>query len=339
MKNIKILKGVDIFKLMAAFGVVATHTDLPLFKRIGDLCVPFFAIVSSYFFFKHYLKLKSNLEQKKFVKKFVKRILFLFLTWEVFYIPLALKYNLEMFRSNGGLNINSIWKFIINFVYPVHWQAPGNGWGPSWYLIAIMLGIPVFVLFFKLFKGNLFILGIISFFIEIYYIAAFGYGLIKPLSIVGVCAFPKLIIYIFLGLLLAKYNFFNTVKNLRFYTLLSVIFVLLTILENYLMHDIGLSQGDGIMIAPTSFLLVLLSLQWEPTVRNTIEIRKFSTFLYCFQAWPLFISSHIQIMLNINSKLSNVFSFSFVIITALVAFELYKWVYLKTNWKFFSYMV
>lgn len=52
------LTGVDIFKLFAALGIVAIHTKLPLLSIIGRLGVPFFATVSSYFFFNKFLNLK-----------------------------------------------------------------------------------------------------------------------------------------------------------------------------------------------------------------------------------------------------------------------------------------
>ncbi len=52
--------GVDIFKICAAFGVIAIHTDMPFLKVVGRLSVPFFAIISSFFFFKHFFPELSN---------------------------------------------------------------------------------------------------------------------------------------------------------------------------------------------------------------------------------------------------------------------------------------
>ncbi|MCT3586107.1 hypothetical protein EFR95_07140, partial [Lactobacillus amylovorus] len=42
--------GVDLFKLLAAIGVIAIHTDMPILRIISRLAVPFFAIISSMFF-------------------------------------------------------------------------------------------------------------------------------------------------------------------------------------------------------------------------------------------------------------------------------------------------
>lgn len=41
--------GVDLFKLLAAIGVIAIHTDMPILRIISRLAVPFFAIISSFF--------------------------------------------------------------------------------------------------------------------------------------------------------------------------------------------------------------------------------------------------------------------------------------------------
>lgn len=41
MSKEKNLTGVDIFKLFAAFGVVAIHVGLPILKTFGRIGVPF----------------------------------------------------------------------------------------------------------------------------------------------------------------------------------------------------------------------------------------------------------------------------------------------------------
>ncbi len=38
----KIYKGIDVFKLLAAVGVVAIHSNLMFFKTLGRMGVPFF---------------------------------------------------------------------------------------------------------------------------------------------------------------------------------------------------------------------------------------------------------------------------------------------------------
>ena len=101
----KLYKGIDTFKLIAALGVVAIHTEIKFFDILGRLGVPFFVIISSFFFFKHYFRLNKNIQRKNYIKKFLVRLGLLFLTWEVFYIPLALK---EFFKISSKKNRSEI---------------------------------------------------------------------------------------------------------------------------------------------------------------------------------------------------------------------------------------
>lgn len=66
----KELSGVDLFKVIAAGGVVAIHCGVPFLQQLGRLGVPFFVIISSYFFFSHYFNLSNHTEKKKYLLKF-----------------------------------------------------------------------------------------------------------------------------------------------------------------------------------------------------------------------------------------------------------------------------
>lgn len=129
----KLYKGIDIFKLVAALEIVAIHTGVRFFNILGRLGVPFFVVISSFFFFKHYFRLNNVLKRKNYIKKFLVRLGLLFLTWEVFYIPLALNEFLKI--SSRKIEVKSLLLYIFDFLYPVPSNA--NGWGPSWYLIAM----------------------------------------------------------------------------------------------------------------------------------------------------------------------------------------------------------
>ena len=72
--NPRLYKGIDVFKLTAALGVVAIHTEIKFFDILGRLGVPFFVIISSFFFFKHYFRLSSSIQQKNYINKFLVRL-------------------------------------------------------------------------------------------------------------------------------------------------------------------------------------------------------------------------------------------------------------------------
>ena len=115
MDTKKLYKGIDIFKLVAALGVVAIHTGIKFFDILGRLGVPFFVIISSFFFFKHYFRLNSSIQSKNYIKKFLVRLGLLFLTWEVFYIPLALNEFLKI--SSRKIEIKPLLLYIFDFLY------------------------------------------------------------------------------------------------------------------------------------------------------------------------------------------------------------------------------
>lgn len=85
----KVYTGVDIFKMIAAIGIVAIYTNVLFLKTLGRLGVPFFVIVSSFFFFNHYLKLNNRKDKKNYLIKYLKRISYLYLCWQILYISLA----------------------------------------------------------------------------------------------------------------------------------------------------------------------------------------------------------------------------------------------------------
>ena len=89
--NKKIFTGIDVFKCIAALGVVVIHTRVPFFNILGRLGVPFFAIVSGMFFFKKYLSFNSNYERKLYLLKYTRRIFLLYLTWQLIYLPFVIK--------------------------------------------------------------------------------------------------------------------------------------------------------------------------------------------------------------------------------------------------------
>lgn len=110
MSNKVTYKGVDCFKLLAAIGVIAIHSALPFFETLGRLGLPYFAIITSFFFFKHYLKLHTKKNQINYLKKFELRLIWLYFLWQIIYIPLAIKNSKQFFIYNG-LSFKSCFKY------------------------------------------------------------------------------------------------------------------------------------------------------------------------------------------------------------------------------------
>lgn len=236
----KIYKGIDVFKLFAAIGVVAIHANLVFFKTLGRMGVPFFVIISSFFFFRKYIDLDSQ-NQKQRLIIFEKRILYLFLCWEVFYIPLALK-NLANFIQDKGFSLRTLASYIYHFLFAA--ASTVNGWGPSWYLIAMMIGLIVFIFLLRIFKSNLWIIGIICVLVEVYYILANEFAMYTHFNDIGTHGFPRLLIYIFIGYLIAEMQTSITSKSLNFYLALFLISLALFAIENMIIWKLGGSSNS-----------------------------------------------------------------------------------------------
>lgn len=115
---------IDIVKLIFAYLVVAIHTEPFGFSFLLDkgfgiitrICVPFFFVASSYFFF---LKNGSPI-------RYIKRIFILYFVWSLIYLPFDLPELKDM----------SIWQILVKYFWG------GNGHA-LWYLCGSMVGFVI----------------------------------------------------------------------------------------------------------------------------------------------------------------------------------------------------
>lgn len=105
---------IDLIKLLAAIGIVAIHTNLPFFDVIGRLGVPFFAIVSSFFFFRKWLSVANK---KDMLNKYLRRITYLYLLWQLIYIPFVLKAFAKIMQKLGEINLKNILIYILGISF------------------------------------------------------------------------------------------------------------------------------------------------------------------------------------------------------------------------------
>ncbi|MBA2914639.1 acyltransferase family protein [Limosilactobacillus frumenti] len=339
-------EGIDCLKVVAAIGIVAIHTHVPLFETIGRLGLPFFSIVTSFFFFKHYLRLNSHDDRKHYLKKFEVRLLWLYGLWQIIYLPLAVKNSYSFFRTNG-CHVFSFFKYIFDLLFKL-WPSNVNGWFPSWYIIGMIIALPFSLFVYKyVFRKNKYLYGMFCIVLEIYFVLCSELGFLRliKLELINSDSFPRLIIYIFIGYLLAKN--LNTVKgyNLSKVSILMCVLIICYYLENLIVSHLGgcLSNDETILTMPTSLVIVIFSIIYIPRINEvqSESLRRFSTFLYCFQAWSLAVFDYLNSnKFHITSFTTTaVMDFIFVMITACVAFFIYDYVARATHWKFWNYMV
>lgn len=346
MTSKKIYTGFDLIKLIAAIGIVALHTKVPFLNILGRLGVPFFAIVSSILFFSHYQNLYSYKDQKAYLKKFCKRILLLYATWQVFYIPIAIYQFREVMITLKGISIKNIFIYLIDFIFPAVYNSQGisltkdaNGWGPSWYLLATIVAMPILVYLLRLFRERIYPVFFLGLLIEIYLILADEFGSVTHLSPIIDHTFLRLLIYFCLGYIIVKYYKKFESWSLRNLLLTSTILICCFVVENMLVHYFGgiYTTEEIITTVPTGFFLALVGMRIRPQLNHSVQIRNLSTFLYCFQIWPIFV--FYKVFEILGWKQYHFGLFVIVMFVSLIAATVYEWCRKKYGWKFLRYMV
>lgn len=268
---------VDFTKFFMSLCIVAIHCGAKGWNVIGRLGVPYFFMISSYFFFKSYLRKDSD-GQKKMLYKYLKRLCFLFLAWQIIYLPHALISNVVIIEDSDEKFITVI-NMLVNFLF----NGKYDGWGQSWYLFASFYGVLLITVVRKFFPDILLLLfGIIwevifIVRIEIYHLQPSDYDF----------SFLRAIFYLMIGLYLAKQSSILD-KIIRKYSskqisifLFFIIFVFL--FESYLLdmiYELSPTKETSFLTDIAAILLVLWSLSINIQLKNPLIFRELSTFIY-----------------------------------------------------------
>lgn len=317
--NNKDFFAIDIFKFIASLLVVCIH--IPPFTMgilsysliVSKLAVPFFAISSSFFFFR-----KSP--TKNDLIKFITRIILLLLFWTFFLLPFIL--NFRDYSANK-LNISQIIHdiFFVNFL-------PG-----SWFFTSLIYTVLI-IYFLKNRMGKEKILAL-SVAVSIYFTFS-KYNLIpNPYNVfftiwdkhVGnyMMGIPFIIVYIAIGYVLSQYKINITRKKTAI--LFFINFLLMLISSKYL-----LPFSDLFLIPTTGFLFILglkIKLRHSPFYK---KLRNMSVIIFC---------THVIIAFEFigRNSMNNFFlcltTITIAIIISEIIFRLQKHKYL--NWLKYSY--
>lgn len=209
----------DAFKFIAALSVVGIHTfpsksilgsDLKILARFS---VPFFFIVSGYFLFKK-ISFREKEKDKKILFNYIKRILKVYLSWLIFYIPFFIVSIMNFVKGEMDLRgkISFILSILLGYVPRI---------GVSWYLIALVMS--VFIIYYiRSYFGEkvLLTIGIVSFLIGVFTSTYgkwyFDIEWIKQVPFYGSISFSMIstICYVIIGYFLANYVFEKPLNNL-----------------------------------------------------------------------------------------------------------------------------
>lgn len=272
---------VDLTKLGMAFLIVALHCSTGGLNVIGRLGVPFFFMASSYFFFQKYLAVDVS-QQFTLLKRYLKRLFYLYIAWQIIYLPSMFYTVQEGFKELGGGAHPFVAMKKIQISYLLSGQY--DGWGQSWYLFASAYGLILITWLRRYLKdGVLLGLGIVF---EIYFVIRFSIRNTVPDWYDF--TFTRAIFYLMIGLFLAKYPqilaYFRQWSTLKL-TAVTTVAGLLFVIEAY-----GLNWLHGTSktaeVAPLTAIVAVIIFIWSMAIPWKIpyarELRMMSTFIYCF---------------------------------------------------------
>lgn len=321
---------VDMVKLIMSFLVVAIHCNINSLTLIGRLGVPFFLIASSFFFFIKYFD-NTPVQKKKIVSIYVKRIFFLYLSWQIIYLPTMLKeIFIEISNSNNLLSV-TILKILFGYLL----YGKYDGWGPSWFLFASVYGILFILILRKIFSDiSIFIIAL-----SIEILQIIGIDFLKIPSTFLEFTFLRALIYLMIGMLIAKYykNIVFYVKNTKFnyfvFAMIPLYIIEAILLKKY--YNIGFHVEVQPLTAITASIIFLYCLSIDITIKYSKFMRRLSTFIYCSHI--LFIRILFPIM-NINFS-NRYIEWIIVSLLCVCCWIIYEYIMQKYNYKFIKYLV
>lgn len=306
----------NIFKFISCFLIVGSHS-LPLFKNddmnfyygqwLFRFCVPLFFISSGFFFAK-----MDDFTKKKYIK----RLILVYLISTIIYIPLILKETISSFY------------LIKNFLF---------GYFHLWYIVSLTLGLIIAHFVTKKFKLTSSLLSISAIFILLgaffdEYHRLFNIDFINNISLFLnkyvdggrnflLFAFPMILI----GMILYKEKEKLKFKNYSIFIMIVASFTLSFTEAYYLKSRLidNITNDITFVNYIPAICLIIFSLQFKINI-NTKYLRKIADIIYIIH--PLVIYH-----LRFKCEYFKLFIIAFVICAIISAFIIYIFKYIKTK--------
>ncbi|ADZ83239.1 acyltransferase family protein [Cellulosilyticum lentocellum] len=267
--------GIDLFKFAAALLVVAIHIDplssyseysnYILCRVIARVAVPFFFIVSGYFFA---LKLSDDKKNKEVLYAFIKKIGWLYLVASIMYLPLNI-YKGDF--TNPFTLLEGIKSIVFNGTF-YH----------LWYLPALILGMSiVYGLKQKLSTRLVFIICIVLYIIGLFGDSYFGFTQEVPIvsglyeGIFSVCDYTRngiffAPLFIAMGMSFTKLDKSNNKKD----RMLLMVFGTLLLIEVLCLKRYEVQRHDSmtIFLVPTVYYLFKLCMEINCKERKSLRL-------------------------------------------------------------------
>lgn len=276
---------VDLMKFICALMVIVVHT-YPFYEAVPDLgflasnilgriIIPFFFISAGYFLF-----IGVHQKDEGYFRKYIFRLIKLYLIWSVLYIPFGIHRIQTMMTLSGPLWIGALAVAIFNIGTYFH----------LWYMSALIFAMIFCHYYLKKFSmKSLLILGSVLFLfglLETYHGLIQNELLLKSVNIYFTLFFTTRnglffgILFVALGMAASKYNWIDRVKKPL---LLSALFFGLLVIEGFTVRGfkLALDYNMYFMAVPfTVFWFIFLmrsKLNWKLDYK---ALREYSTIIY-----------------------------------------------------------
>ena len=231
---IKQYRSLDLFKFICAILIIILHTNpLSSYSKIATIgtrhvlttvAVPCFFIISGFLFFEKINSLATDKEKNGYFKKYIKRLIGIYLFWSaVYFIFVLIKW------SRIGFSKKLVIEYIRDFFFE-------GSYSTIWFLVALISAVTItFLLRKKLDSIKIFIISLFVYTFTLLGTAYYGISVKIP--------FLKTVFD-------AYYSFFDTMKN--------------GLLFGFVFISIGalISENKGKMKAPTKKIIYLIAVFW-----------------------------------------------------------------------------
>lgn len=322
---------VDLAKFIFAAFVVSIHTygytdslitpNRPiwgeLILQLANIAVPFFFISSGFFFFKKYLTFTNDRQRSDYSKRYLARLLSLYLIWLALYMPFIW----TKFTADHTTNIIKFGYWLVTGRFPMFIV--------SWYLAASLVGLPLTIWLIKHLKIKVTLaLGIL---IECSMAIIVLYNFALPTVILGsfenlyIHSFLRGVLYFALGYLCAK--MLPEIQKMRLlpFEFMTVGSIILSLAEQAIstrfhfninpdFHDISFFVPVAAVCLFITCIKSNLSLQHAPALRLG------STFIFMSHVWIMNVINKFEFISITADNANNFVYYAIVFLTALSTF-------------------
>jgi len=299
-RNIKI----DIVKFVCSILIITVH--VPVFgiqskgtilwlgnqffeNYLSRIAVPFFFICNGFFLFNKYNKNQDS----KIIKTFVYRMIFLYIIWTIFYLPV--KYKDIIYNKNG---IDYGIKFYIkSFIF-------SGSYAQLWYLNALVFATVVIYLLLKLKMKpkNILTISVLFYFVGIFGDAYKGFITNIPFLVKIYKIYTDYFLttrnglfFAFLFVSIGMYISTSKQKNYNNSLLLFIVSMICLLLETYLLAKFQIAKDYNmtLSIIPASYFLFVFCLNNRNLISTDLPFGEISRLTYFGHKWVNYIIENV----------------------------------------------